>query len=226
MNKIHETAIIGTDVILGDNNEIGAYTVIEGPTKIGNNNIIGHHVVIGSPGEDTKNPRHDSSNALVEIGDNNIIREFTAIQKPCYERITRIENDVFLMHGVHIPHDAIIEDKVVITPLSIIGGIAKILEGANIGMGAKVHQYSIVGQYTLIGMGSALTKNVRPFTIFVRGKKPRVNLYALAKFGFKDYTDEITRYVSEGKEPTSDIILNISDKFDRLHKDSGRFLYE
>lgn len=225
MNNIHPTAIIDDRVVLGNNNVIRAYTIIEGPTLIGDNNIIGPNVVIGGPGQDTRNPRYDSSECLIEIGSNNIIREFTAIQKPSYKDITKVGNNVFLMQSVHIPHDAIIEDDVVITPMCVLAGLTNILQGANIGMGTSIHQYSVVGQYSLIAMGSALTKNVRPFTIFVNGKQPRPNLYAIEKFKFSEYQDEIIRYIREGKSPTSNIILEIVEKFEKLHVESKRSIY-
>jgi UDP-N-acetylglucosamine acyltransferase len=226
MNKIHSTAIIGDNVELGVNNEIGAYTVIEGPTKIGNNNIIGNHVVIGSPGQDTRNPRYDSTGRMIEIGDNNIIREFTAIQKPCYRDITRLGNNIFLMQSVHIPHDAILHDDVVITPMCVLAGISTVLRGANIAMGTTIHQYSVIGHYSLAAMGSAVTKNIKPFTIFVPGKNPRVNQYAVDKFGFKDYTDEIRKYVLEDINPTSDALMQITEEFAKLHVESKRPLYQ
>lgn len=225
MNKIHSTAIIGDRVILGENNEIGPYTVISGPTVIGNDNIIGPNVVIGGPGQDTKNPRYNSQNSLIEIGDRNIIREFTAIQKPCYQDITRIGSDVFLMQSVHIPHDAIIEDRVVITPMCVLAGITRVLEGANIGMGATINQYSIIGQYSMIAMGSAVTKNIRPFSIYVPNKPLRPNLYAIEKFCFTDSRDEIITYVLEGKMPVSEKVFSIIEKFEKLHVDSKRKLY-
>ena len=53
-NKIHPTAIIGEDVIMGENNEIGPYTIIKGPIEIGNNNIIGSHTVLGCDPTDTE----------------------------------------------------------------------------------------------------------------------------------------------------------------------------
>ncbi len=226
MNRIHPTALIAKNVILGDNNEIGAYTVIEGPIKIGNNNIIGHHVVIGSPGQDTRNPRYDSSEAYIEIGDNNIIREFTAIQKPCYREITRLYNNIFLMQSVHIPHDAIIQDEVVITPMCVLAGISTILKGANLGMGSTVHQYSVVGQYSLVGMGSSVNSNIKPFSIYVSGKPARVNYYAVEKYGFNDKKDEIIKYVTEGIKPYSESIICITEEFEKLHIESKRPLYK
>lgn len=77
-NRIHPTAIIGKDVVLGEGNTVGPYSVIEGKTYIGDNNTICSHVVIGSFGEDTRNPHYDHSQCVIRIGNNNIIKEFTA----------------------------------------------------------------------------------------------------------------------------------------------------
>jgi UDP-N-acetylglucosamine acyltransferase len=225
MNKIHETCIMDDRVELGVNNEILPYTVIYGPTKIGDNNIIGPHVVIGTPGEDTKNPRHQSHDRYIEIGDNNIIKEFTAIQKPCYEEITRIGNNVFLMHGVHVPHDTILHDEVVVTPLVVLGGISKVLKGANIGMGATIHQYSIIGQYSMVATGAAVVKNVKPFSRYIPGKPITVNDYALRKFGFEDSTDEISRYVLEDILPKQEELIRIIEEYNSWHLQSGRKQY-
>lgn len=224
-NEIHSTAIIDDNVVLGTGNKILPYTIIHGPTVIGDNNIIGPHVVIGSPGQDTRNPRYDSSDAKIEIGSNNIIREFTAIQKPCYRDVTRLGDNIFLMQSVHIPHDAIIQDEVVITPMCVLAGITNILKGANIGMGATIHQYSVVGQYSLVAMGSTVTKNIRPFSIYVSGKPARANSYAINKFGFQEYEDEIRKYVLEREVPKSELILRITTEFEELHNSSKRQLY-
>ena len=225
MNQIHPSCIIDERVELGDNNQILPNVVIIGPTKIGDNNIIGPNVVIGSPGQDTRNPRYDSSNCYIEIGNNNIIREFTAIQKPCYRDITKLGNDVFLMQSVHIPHDAILHDGVVVTPMCVFAGITTFLKYANIGMGVSVHQYTVVGHYSIIAMGSALLKNVRPFTQYVPGKKPKVNKYMIEKYGYQEYIDEISAYVLEGVLPVNDTILKYAEEFERLHAESKRPLY-
>ncbi|HWU41797.1 MAG TPA: hypothetical protein VN132_00125, partial [Bdellovibrio sp.] len=189
------------------------------------NNLIGPHVVIGSPGQDTRNPRYDSSLSKIKIGNNNIIREFTAIQKPCYKDLTEIGNDVFLMQSVHIPHDASVADKVVITPMCVIGGISTLLEGANIGMGASIHQYSIVGQYSIVATGSSVVKNVKPFSRYIPGKPITVNTYALNKFGLADHVDEVTQYVLDNVTPKSERIGNIVEHYTRLHVESGRDQY-
>lgn len=221
-NKIHPTAIVDDRVELGDGNEIGPYSVIYGPTKIGDDNFIGPHVTIGTPGQDTRNPRYDSSNCQIEIGDRNIIREYTAIQKPCYRDVTKIGSDVFLMQSVHVPHDAIIEDGVVITPMVVLAGIAMLLKGANLGIGCAVHQYTVVGQYSIVGMGSALTKNLKPFSKYVPGKPVSVNYYALEKFGFEAYREEVESYIFNDVKPESEEIAKIVEHFDLMAASSGR----
>ena len=225
MNEIHPTAIIGDNVKIGKGNRILPYTIIIGPTEIGDDNIIGPHVVIGSPGQDTRNKYYDSSNSFIKIGDRNIIREFTAVQKPCYEEITLIGNDVFLMQSVHIPHDAQLGDKVVITPMCVLAGITKILEGANLGMGATINQYCIIGQFSIVATGAAVMKNVKPFSRFIPGKEISVNDYAIKKYGFENQKDEITKYVLEGVMPKSEIINQIIQDFQEKHLLSKRELY-
>lgn len=224
-NNIHSTCIIEGDVKLGIGNVILPYTIIIGPVEIGDNNIIGPNVVIGSPGQDTKNPYYDSSNAKISIGSNNIIREFTAIQKPCYKNITKIGNNVFLMQSVHIPHDAIIHDKVVITPMVVLAGITNIMEGANLGMGCAVNQYCVVGAYSIVGTKAPLMKNLKPFSRYVPNKGLTVNKYAIDKFGFQDYEQEITNYVLLNQPPVSNKIKTIIDQFEIFAKESKKESY-
>jgi UDP-N-acetylglucosamine acyltransferase len=225
MNNIHGTAIITGDVILGQGNEIGPYSVLQGPLRLGDNNIIGSHVTIGAPGQDTRNPRYDSSNCQIDIGNNNIIREYTSIQKPCYRDLTSVGNNVYIMQGVHVPHDALIGDDVVLTPMVAMGGIVRLCRGANIALGAVISQYAVIGHYAIVGMGSAVVKNIRPFTKYVPGKPASVNTYAVKKFGFESYEEEIAMYVIHNIAPVSQLLAEIVAEFDALSLQSGRESY-
>lgn len=224
-NEIHPTVIIEGDVRLGKRNRILPYTILIGPLIIGDDNIIGPHATIGTPGQDTRNPRHDASAAPIEIGHRNIIREYSSIHKPCYRDITRIGNDTYLMHGAHVSHDVILEDRVVLTMSVAIGGIARILEGANLAIGCSIHQYSVVGAYSIVGMGAALTKNLKPFSRYVPGKALSINYYAIEKFGFGAHIDEIADYVLYGARPISPRVHALVAQYDRLHAESRRDQY-
>jgi UDP-N-acetylglucosamine acyltransferase len=224
-NIIHPTAVIQANVELGDGNEIGPYSVLYGPLKIGDGNWIGPHVTIGTPGQDTRNPRYDSSQSRIEIGNDNIIREYTAIQKPCYRDITRIGNRVFIMQSVHVPHDAIIHDDAVITPMVVMAGIVTILKGANLAVGCSVHQNTVVGHYSIAGMGSVLAKNVRPFSMYVPRVPVTINDYSVEKYGFSDVRDEILAYLKEGVRPVDPRLVGIVGEFEKLSEASGRRVY-
>jgi UDP-N-acetylglucosamine acyltransferase len=224
-NQIHPTVIIEGDVELGINNKILPYTILIGPLKIGDNNIIGPHVVIGSPGQDTRAPRYDTSQSKIQIGNNNIIREFSAIQKPRYADITILMDDIFVMQSVHIPHDAYIESKVVITPMVVVGGITKVLEGANIALGVTMNQRCVLGQYSIVAQGVTMMKNIRPFSRYIPNKPISVNKYAIDKYGFSDCEDEINNYVLHNIQPKNSKLLGLLDKFNEFHVNSKKDMY-
>lgn len=214
MNKIDKTAIIGEHVLMGDNNVILPYTIIYDGVQLGNNNVIGSHAVIGCPATDTKKITPHVEDVCVHIGDNNVIREFCIVERPCYEQKSVIQNDVFLMQGVHLSHDNILQDHVVVTNQCVLGGIAKILEGANLGMGCTINQYTIVGQYSMVATGAPCMKNVKPFSRHIPNKPISVNVYALKKYGFMDYQEEITAYVMDDVMPVSPKIRAMVSEFD------------
>lgn len=224
-NKIHPTAIIDKNVLLGNHNEIGPYSILHGPLELGDNNIISEHVTIGTPGQDTRNRHYDSSQSLIKIGSNNIIREFSTIQKPCYSNITSIENNVFIMSHAHISHDAIIKDDVTITSMVALAGISTIFTGANLAFGAKVHQYSVIGHYSIVAMGASVTKNIKPFSRYIPNKDLSINNYAIQKFGFESLEKEISEYVLNNKMPTSPLLKEIIMEFEKAHHASKRKLY-
>lgn len=129
------------------------------------------------------------------------------------------------MQSVHVPHDAILHDDVVITPMVVMGGIVRILKGANLAVGSTVHQYSVVGQYSIVAMGAAITKNVKPFAKYVPGRSISVNDYSVKKYGFLDVRDQIEEYLFHGKVPTDERLVAIVSEFEALSLESGRDIY-
>jgi len=226
MNTIHPTAIIDKTVVLGDNNTIGPYAIITGNTVIGNNNQIGPHTAIGMPPTDTKQVDYGYDNPHLEIGDNNIIREFCVVEQPCYEALSKIGNHVFMMQGVHLSHDNILKDYVVITNQCVIGGIAKLLDGCDLGMGCTINQYTTIGHYSIVATGAPCMKNVKPFSRYIPNKPISVNTYALKKYGFMEYVDEITAYVMDGVKPTSERIKKLVAEFDHWVQKYGHDTYK
>lgn len=166
-NQVHETAIIGPDVVLGDGNVVGPYAVITGPCRIGDGNWIGAHAVIGSApeiyGHDQGLPwGGETADAGVEIGDGSVIREFVTVHRGTHAP-TRIGSRCFVMNKVHFGHDAIVGDDVTLSVSTILGGHVEIGAGANLGLATVVHQRRIVGPGAMVGMGSIVTRDVPPY---------------------------------------------------------------
>jgi UDP-N-acetylglucosamine acyltransferase len=169
MNRIHPTAVIDPSVILGDGNTIGPYAVILGKVQIGNDNWIGPHAAIGTPAQ-MRGGIHPAtwdgeiSNAAIEIGSRNVIREFATVHAGTTD-ITRIASDCYFMTQAHVPHDAQIEDEVTLSNSAQLGGHTIIQRGANIGLGAVIHQRSLVGIRAMVGMGAVVTKAIPPYAM-------------------------------------------------------------
>ena len=168
-NRVHPTAIIGDGVELGDDNVIGPYTVLLGPSRIGNGNRIGPHACIGGPAEYRGGPHPaawdgELEGAGTQIGDRNVIREFVTVNQGT-QRPTVIGDDGYLMGRAHVGHDSVLGDFVTVTSAVQIAGHCEIWSLTNLGLGALLHQHVRVGPGAMVGMGSVLRKEVDAFVI-------------------------------------------------------------
>lgn len=142
-NYIHPTAVIGDNVILGDNNYIGAYCII------------------GDPAEHKKH--WGKHNGKVLIGNNNIITGLVTIDAGT-EQITYIGDNCFIMKHAHIGHDCKINDNVIISCGAKIGGHSIIDKNSNIGLNAVLHQFSIIEEGCMIGASAFFKGESEPYT--------------------------------------------------------------
>lgn len=154
-NEIHETAIIGPDVILGNGNYIGPYCIITGKTTIGNYNRIEAFASIGTAPEHRQHFESDGEGVI--IGSRNVIREYVTINAGM-DKPTKIHDDVVLLKSSHVGHDSEIHTGVTISCAVLIGGHSILWNGCNIGLGAILHQRSNIGAFAMIGMGTIVTK--------------------------------------------------------------------
>jgi len=165
-NIINKTATISHNVKLGVGNYIGAYCYLV-DCKIGNGNRFEAFCSIGTPPEYKSHFAEGDWNE-VEIGDENVIREFVTINAGT-KRKTIIGNKNWLLKGSHIGHDAWVQNDCTLSCNSLIGGHSIIMDGVNMGLASVCHQFSILGAYSMYGMGAIVTKKLdaEPFKIFV-----------------------------------------------------------
>ena len=102
-------SIIGANVEIASGTEIASHVVINGPTRIGRNNRI---FQFSSIGEEPQDKKYHGEPTLLEIGDNNLIRESVTINRGTVQGggVTRVGSNNWIMAYVHIAHDCIIGD--------------------------------------------------------------------------------------------------------------------
>jgi UDP-N-acetylglucosamine acyltransferase len=175
--KLHPTVKVGPYSVIGEKVEVGAKTVIgahvvlDGWTKIGQHNQIFPGAVIGLEPQDLK---YDGSLSLVEIGDRNRIREYVTINRATGAgESTIIGNDTLLMAYVHVGHNCVIEDQVIIANAVALAGHIYIEARARISGVLGIHQFVRIGRLSMIGGMSRIDRDVPPYML-VEGNPSRV----------------------------------------------------
>ncbi len=160
--KIGAFSIIDDEVTIDEGSEILSNVHITGKTTIGKNNKIYNGAVIGNIPQDKEyNPLNNTG---IIIGDNNIIREYVTIHLSTKDsEYTRIGNRNFLMVGVHVAHDCVIEDDTVIVNNVSLGGHVHVEKKAFISGHVGIHQFCRIGAYSMIGSCEKISQDVVPF---------------------------------------------------------------
>ena len=155
-------SVIGADVEIKSGSVIGSHASIEGPTSIGKQNKIFSFATIGGDPQDKK---YDGEKTYLEIGDNNIFREGVTVNRGTVQENskTTIGSRNLFMAYVHVAHDCIIEDDVVMVNNSAIAGCVKLEKGVILGGFSLIHQFCNIGAYSFSAMGSAVSKDVPAF---------------------------------------------------------------
>ena len=160
--KIGPFCFVGPKVKINDNVELISNVHIEGKTIVGEGTKIYPFSSIGTPPQDKKYKGEDNS---LEIGKNNIIREYVTINpgtKGGGEKTT-IGDNCLLMISSHVAHDCKIGDNVVIANNVPLGGHVTIEDSVVIGGNSAVQQFTRIGRLAMIGGMTGVLKDVIPF---------------------------------------------------------------
>ena len=184
--RIHPTAIIEDDVEIGPDCQIAAYAVIKQFTRLGARNRVFEHAVIGGEPQDVK---FKGEKSLLEIGDDNIIREFCTFHRANGEgQTTRIGSRNFFMVGVHVAHNCVIGDDNIFANEVALAGHIVVEDHVFLSNGVGAHQFVRMGRYAMVGGKSKIVQDVLPFFI-TDGNPPRVrglNSVGLTRAGFSE----------------------------------------
>ena len=139
MSTIHPSAIVDASAQLGDDIEIGPYCIIGAHVKLGDRVRLQSHVVIEGVtevGEDCQiypfahlggppqHAGHKGEATRLWVGARNVIREHVTMHcgTAMGHSVTTVGSDGFFMVGVHIGHDCVVGDKVVMANNATLGG--------------------------------------------------------------------------------------------------------
>ena len=264
MKQIHATAVIEEGAIVQDDVVIGPHCFVDRGAFIGEGTILEANVVIGKDVRMGKR-NHLFPNCVVGgqpqilglgpdakiggliIGDDNTIREQVTIHPSMHhDALTKIGNSNLIMVGVHIGHDCILEDKIVLSNFTQVSGHCHIGIGAWLSGVVLMHQFVTIGRWCYAAGLAGINKDVPPFLI-VSGHYPPevrgVNKRGLKRAGLNEkqqkgiqdaykhlYRDDKKPLLQKAQELAKEAGLdeNVRDMVDSILKSSehryGRYL--
>ena len=237
LSLIHPTAIVDNSAEIASDASIGAFTVIGAGVKINSGTIIGPHVVINGPtvigkdnhiyqfcsiGEDPQDKKYAAEITRLEIGDRNVIREFTSMHRGTVQdkSLTKIGSDNLFMAYTHVAHDCIIGDNVIMANGASLAGHVHLHSHAILGGFTLVHQFTQVGQYSFAAMGSAITQDIPPF-VMVGGKPTRPHGINSVGMERKGITPEDIRLIRNAYKIIYKMNLRLEDAIEKIEEMAG-----
>lgn len=155
-------SIVGDNVTVGPRTKIGANCLIEGNTSIGCGCEIFTGAVIGSRPQDLK---FKGENVFLEIGDNNMIREYCTFNPGTGDNgRTVVGNNNLFMAYSHIAHDCIVGNHCIIANNGTLAGHVTIEDKAVVGGLVAIHQFVRVGKLSIVGGCSKVVSDIPPYS--------------------------------------------------------------
>ena len=138
--EIGPYSIVGADVELGAGTKLESHVVVKGPTIIGRKNHIFQFSSIGEACQDMK---YNGEPTRLEIGDNNLIREGCTLHRGTIQDagVTKIGSHNLLMANVHVAHDCVIGDHIIVANNAALAGHVHVGDYAILGGFTAVHQF-------------------------------------------------------------------------------------
>jgi len=200
---IHPTALVDPKAELADDVEVGPFTIVDAKVRIDAGTRIGPHAVITgrttigknnhifqftSIGEQPQDKKYAGEDTELIIGDDNTIREMCTFSRGSAQGggATRIGNDNWIMACVHIAHDCILGDHIIMANNTSLAGHVTVGDHAILSGYSLIHQFCSVGEHSFTSFASYVNKSIPPY-VTVAGEKARakgINSEGLKRRGF------------------------------------------
>lgn len=199
-------AYVGEFAKIGKGSKLLHHACIEGHTTLGENNEVGAYTVLGGKPQDLK---YKGEPTRLEIGDRNQFRECVTVNTGTVTGtgVTKIGSDCLVMAYCHVAHDCVIGDRVVMANYTGLSGHVIVEDWVIISGMCGISQFLRIGKHSFVGGMTAVRKDVAPYVITVgdpsgvRG----LNLVGLKRRGFdgerlKAVTEAYKIYFDQGLE--------------------------
>jgi UDP-N-acetylglucosamine acyltransferase len=162
--RIGPFSVIGPEVTLETDVEIGNHVTLEGRMVLGPGVKVGHGAVLGGTPQDLK--FKDGTPSGVRVGAGTVIREHATIHRATTpDGWTEIGHDCLLMAMSHVAHDCRIGDHVIVINYAGITGHCVVEERATVGGLTGIIPFTRMGAYSYLGGCSKLTADLPPFML-------------------------------------------------------------
>ena len=182
--EIGPFCVVGSEVSLGARVVLKSHCVVTGWTEIGDETVIFPFASVGEVPQDLK--YHGEHTRLI-VGQRCRIREGATLNTGTEGGggITRVGDDVLIMTGAHVGHDAQIGNRVILVNNVAIAGHCVLGDDVIVGGLSGVHQWVRIGQGAIIGAVTMVTNDVIPYGLVQapRGELDGLNLVGLKRRG-------------------------------------------
>lgn len=204
--NVHPNAKIGNNVQIGDfsiihdNVEIGDNTVIHGNVtifpgaRIGSGVTIFPGAVISAIPQDLK---FRGEETVAIVGNGTTLRECVTVNRGTASKgKTVVGENCLIMAYNHIAHDCKIGNRVIMSNACQVAGEVQIDDAAVIGGGSLIHQFCHLGRNIMLQGGALVNKDIPPF---VKAAREPISYCGVNTVGLhrNKFTDEEIRIISE-----------------------------
>lgn len=179
-------AFVGEFAKIGNRTKLLHHACVEGHTTMGDDNEIGSFSVVGGSPQDLK---YKGEPTRLEIGHRNQFRECVTVNTGTVSGggLTKIGSDNLVMAYCHVAHDCVVGDHVVLANYTGLSGHAHIEDWVIISGMCGVTQFLRVGKHAFVGGMTAIRKDVAPYVILVGDPSEvrGINRVGLRRRGFE-----------------------------------------
>ena len=202
--EIHPTAVVDPSAELGENVNVGPYSVIRAGVQLGDGCVVHNHVTLdgpsvigpdnlfysyGSIGQRSQDLKYEGEPTHLRVGKGNTFREFVTVNRATSPGDATVIGDhgTFLAYA-HIAHDCVVGDHCIFSNNGTLAGHVEVGDHVVIGGLTAVHQFCRIGDHVITGGCSKIVQDIPPFMVADGNpaKVRAVNVVGLQRRGFDE----------------------------------------